>query len=45
MNVKNTKTSPIHENADVNITCDFGDGDITHLGVANRLVVHSLAGL
>ena len=26
MNAKNTKKSPIHENA--NITCDFGDGDI-----------------
>ena len=22
------KKSPIHENADANITCDFGDGDI-----------------
>ena len=28
MNAKNTKKSPIHENADANITCDFGDGDI-----------------
>ena len=28
MNVKHSKKSPIHENADVNITCDFGDGDI-----------------
>ena len=27
MNAKNTKKSPIHENADANITCDFGDGD------------------
>ena len=27
MNAKNTKKSPIHENA--NITCDFGDGDIS----------------
>ena len=27
MNVKNIK-SPINENADANITCDFGDGDI-----------------
>ena len=25
MNAKNTKKSPIHENADANITCDFGD--------------------
>ena len=23
------KTSPIHENTDANITCDFGDGDIS----------------
>ena len=30
MNPKNSKTSPIHENADTNITCDFGDGDISH---------------
>ena len=30
MNAKNTKKSPIHENADANITCDFGDGDISH---------------
>ena len=29
MNVKNMKKSPIHENADANITCDFGDGDIS----------------
>ena len=27
MNAKNTKKSAIHENADANITCDFGDGD------------------
>ena len=25
MNAKNTKKSPIHENSDANITCDFGD--------------------
>ena len=36
MNVKNTKKSPIHENADANITCDFGDGDISRLGVAKQ---------
>ena len=30
----NPKKSPIHENADANITCDFGDGDISRLGVA-----------
>ena len=30
MNAKNTKKSLIHENADANITCDFGDGDISH---------------
>ena len=29
MNAKNTKKSLIHENADANITCDFGDGDIS----------------
>ena len=29
MNPKNSKKSPIHENADGNITCDFGDGDIS----------------
>ena len=26
---KYEKKSPIHENADANITCDFGDGDIS----------------
>ena len=36
INGKNTKKSPIHENADANITCDFGDGDISRLGVANQ---------
>ena len=29
MNAKNTKKSLIHENADANITCDFGDSDIS----------------
>ena len=29
MHAKNTKKSPLHENADANITCDFGDGDIS----------------
>ena len=29
MNAKNRKKSPIHENADANITCDFGDSDIS----------------
>ena len=29
MNPKNSKKSPIHENAGANITCDFGDGDIS----------------
>ena len=28
MNAKNTKKSPIHENADANVTCYFCDGDI-----------------
>ena len=27
--VETMKESPIHENADANITCDFGDGDIS----------------
>ncbi len=31
---KNRKKSPIHENADANITCDVGDGDISLLGVS-----------
>ena len=34
MNPNNTKKSPIHETADANITCDFGDGDISRLGIA-----------
>ena len=29
MNPKIRKKSPIHENPDANITCDFGDGDIS----------------
>ena len=29
MNAKNMKKSPIHENADANITCEFGDGGIS----------------
>ena len=40
MNPKNTIKSPIHENVDENITCDFGDGDISRLGVANQTHVH-----
>ena len=28
-NAKNTKKSPIHDNADANITCDFGGRDIS----------------
>ena len=41
MNPENTKkNSPIHENADANITCDFGDGDISCLGVANQTHVY-----
>ena len=40
LNSKNTKKSPIHENADANITCDFGDGDISRLGVANQTHVY-----
>ena len=34
MNPKNSKKSPIHYNADANITCGFGDGDFSRLGVA-----------
>ena len=30
MTAKNTKKSPIHDNAAANITCDFGDGDISN---------------
>ena len=37
---KYEKKSPIHENADANITCDFGDGDISCLGVANQTHVY-----
>ena len=29
MNAKHTKKSLIHENAEANITSDFGDGDIS----------------
>ena len=43
MNAKNTKKSPIHENADANITCDFGDGDISRF--RSRLPHTSLARL
>ena len=46
MNAKNTKKSPIHENADANITCDFGDGDISryrsrfpHIMFVNSIIV------
>ena len=50
MNAKNTKKSHIHENADANITCDFGDGDIsrsrsrfTHThGQADRRIASSI---
>ena len=36
MNSKNSrKKSPIHENADADISCDFGDGDISRF--TNRL--------
>ena len=40
MNPKNTSKSPIHENADTNITCDFGGSDISRLGVANQTHVY-----
>ena len=40
MNPKNTKKSPIHENADADITCEFGDCDISRLGVANQTHVY-----
>ena len=34
MNPKNKRKSPIHENADANVTCNFRDGDISRLGFA-----------
>ena len=39
MNAKNTKKSPIHENADANITCYFCDGDI-HTGTVIVYIIH-----
>ena len=30
MNAKNRNKSWIHENEDANITCNFGDGDMSH---------------
>ena len=43
---KYEKKSPIHENADANVTCDFGDGDIiryrsrfTHTRIACSIIV------
>ena len=39
MNAKNTTKSPIHENADTNITCDFGVGDISRS--RSRLPTHT----
>ena len=48
MNAKNTNKSQIHENADANITCDFGDGDIscsrgrlphTHSHIVSSIIV------
>ena len=36
------KKSPSHENADTNITCDFGDGDISAvLGVDLHTRTHA----
>ena len=40
MNTKNTKKSPIHENADANITCDFGDSEISR---SRSLFTHTRA--
>ena len=53
MNAKNTeKKSQIHENADANITYDFGDDDISrsrsrlpHGHTVNSVVVRLVAGL
>ena len=42
MSAKNTKKSPILENADANITCHFGDGDISSFG--SRLTHRSTHG-
>ena len=33
MNPKKKTKSAIHDNADANINCDFGDSDISRLGV------------
>ena len=32
--------SPIHENADANIICDFGDGDVTSAVVGVGCYTH-----
>ena len=45
MNPKNTKKSAIHENADANITCDFGDGDISRLGGAYQTHVYIITSI
>ena len=39
MNAKNTKKSAIHENADTNITCDFGDSDISRSRLAEYMYI------
>ena len=45
MNPKNSKKSPVHENADANITCDFGDGDAYLTHVIHTYIHTSLARL
>ena len=47
MNPKNTKKAANHENADANITCHFGDSDISRLGVGylTHAIHTSLTGL
>ena len=39
MNAKNTQKSPIHENADANITCDLGVGCHTHGHIVSSIIV------
>ena len=46
MNAKNSrKKSQIHVNADANITGDFGDGDISLLGVGCHTFAHTATSL
>ena len=42
--LKYEKKSPIHDNADANIACDFGDGDISRSMSFKKIMVN-LGGL